>query len=289
MSRRNLKGMVVAISGASAGIGRELGLRLVDAGAKLSVCARRLDRLEVFESMNKSHLDGPLCFCMHADVSKTQDCELFIARTLEKFGRIDTLVCNAGYGLYRKTHEFTPAEVREMFATNVFGTTDMIHTAVPAMAKQEPRPGEKYRAQIMIVSSAAARRGVPFLGPYSATKAAQLSMAEALRVELRPTRIAITSVHPIMTKTDFGSAAESRPGSAKLPRGDRFTQTVEHVANRMIKAIESPVPEVWPHRPSRWALGMAALLPRMADRMMRKYAEDIELENPNDETRNPNQ
>jgi short-subunit dehydrogenase len=147
------------------------------------------------------------------------------------------------------------------------------------MAKQEPRPGEKWRGQIMIVSSAAARRGVPFLGPYSATKAAQLSMAEALRIELRPLRIAVTSVHPIMTKTEFGTVAEQRAGSAKLPRGDRFTQTVDHVARRMVAAIRNPVPEVWPHRPSRWALGMAALFPRFADRMMGKYARDIETQN----------
>lgn len=273
MSSRDLKDMVVAISGASAGIGQTLAEQLSAAGAKLALCARRMDRLE---ALNKKLGGGHLL--LRADVAQQADCETFVARTLEHFGRLDTLVCNAGYGLYRKTHEFSPAEIREMFATNVFGTTDMIHAAVPTMAKQEPRGGEKYRGQIMIVSSAAARRGVPFLGPYSATKAAQLSMAEALRVELRPVRIAVTSVHPIMTKTEFGTVAEQRAGSAKLPRGDRFTQTVEHVASRMVTAIRRPVPEVWPHRPSRWALGMAALFPRFTDRMMRKYSRDIEGE-----------
>jgi short-subunit dehydrogenase len=293
MSRRQLKGMVVAISGASAGIGRELAMRLGDCepNAKVALCARRTDRFAIFEEMNHDlcHPNGMPFLCLRADVSRTEDCEMFIARAIEHFGRLDTLVCNAGYGMYKKTADFTPAEMREMFATNVFGTTDLIRVAVGAMAKQQPRPGEKWRGQIMIVSSAAARRGVPFLGPYSATKAAQLSIAEALRVELRPLRIAVTSVHPIMTKTEFGSAAESKPGSAKLPRGERFTQTVEHVVKRMIKAIERPIPEVWPHRPSRWALGMAALFPRMADRMMGKYASDIERENPKSETRNPNQ
>ena len=62
--------------------------------------------------------------------------------------------------------------------------------AVPAMLKQDLRDG--IRGQIMIVSSAAARRGVPFLGPYAATKAAQLALAEAMRVELKPRRIAVT-------------------------------------------------------------------------------------------------
>jgi short-subunit dehydrogenase len=274
MSWRDLRGMVVAISGASAGIGAALAEQLSAAGAKLALCARRLDRIE---QLNQKLGGGHLC--LRVDVAQTADCEAFIAATINRFGRIDTLVCNAGYGLYRKTHEFSPQQVREMFATNVFGTSDMIHVAVPAMAKQEPRLGEKWRGQIMIVSSAAARRAIPFLGPYSATKAAQLSMAEALRVELRPLRIAVTSVHPIMTKTEFGDAAEQRTGSAKLPRGGGFTQTVEHVAGRMVGAIERPKPEVWPHRASRWALGIAGLFPGVADRMVDKLRRDIEAAN----------
>src|SRR2546421_2220788 len=239
--RRNLQGMVVAVTGASAGIGKELAVQLSARGAKLALSARRMDKLE---ELNKSL--GGQHLIVRADVSVQAECEAFVAKTLERFGRIDTLVCNAGYGLYQLTHEFPPDEMRRIFATNVFGTTDVIHAAVPAMLKQEKRDG--LRGQIMIVSSAAARRATPFIGPYSATKAAQLSIAEALRVELRPQRIAVTSFHPIMTKTDFGAAAEEK-GNVKLPRGDAFTQTVEHVAGRMLAGIERPRPEVWPHRP----------------------------------------
>ena len=266
--------MVVAISGASAGIGQALAEQLARSGARLALCARRVERLE---ELNRKLGGGHLT--VGADVARTEDCEAFVRQTLERYGRIDTLVCNAGYGLYRKTHEFTPQEMRDLFATNVFGTSDMIHAAVPAMVNQQPPGGEKWRGQIMIVSSAAARRGVPFLGPYSATKAAQLSLAEALRVELRPLRIAVTSVHPIMTKTEFGSVAENRPGSAKLPRGERFRQTVDHVVRRMVAAIERPTAEVWPHRPTRWGLGLATLFPGTADHAMSRYCRDIEAEN----------
>jgi short-subunit dehydrogenase len=130
----------------------------------------------------------------------------------------------------------------------------------------------------MIVSSAAARRATPYLGPYSATKAAQLSIAEAMRVELKPAKIAITSIHPIMTKTEFGRVAEST-GQIKLPRGDAFTQSVDHVAKRMVAAIEKPTAEVWPSRSSRWVLGAATLMPRVVDRMMTKFRRDVEAEN----------
>jgi short-subunit dehydrogenase len=271
--RRDLRDMVVAISGASAGIGETLAKQLAERGAKLALCARRIEKLEALnQQLGGGHL------IVRADVSKIEDCDAFIAATLGRFGRIDTLVCNAGYGMYKPAHEFTPQEMRDMFATNVFGTTDLIHAAIGPMLKQDVH-ADGWRGQIMIVSSAAARRAMPYLGPYSATKAAQLSLAEAMRVELKPAKIAVTSVHPIMTKTEFGQVAELA-GQIKLPRGgDAFTQTVDHVAKRMVAAIEKPCAEVWPHRISRWVLGSATLMPRVVDRMMSKYRGKIEQEN----------
>jgi short-subunit dehydrogenase len=263
--------MVVVISGASAGIGKALAEQLSARGAKLALCARRIEKVE---ELNNQLGGGHLC--VRADVAATSDCESFIARALERFGKIDTLVCNAGFGLYRKAHEYSPAAMRQLFATNVFGTTDLIHAAVPAIARQEFRDG--YRGQVMIVSSVAARRGVPYLGPYSATKAAQLSIAEAMRIELRGVGIAVTSVHPIMTKTEFGQVAESG-GDVQLPRGGQKSQSVEHVARRMVRAIEKPTTEVWPHRPTRWGVALATLMPGVADLALRRYLQNVEAAN----------
>ncbi|MEA2710918.1 MAG: uncharacterized protein QOF78_3519 [Phycisphaerales bacterium] len=263
--------MVVAITGASAGIGRTLAEQLDARGAKLALCARRMDRLE---ALNREL--GNRHFIMRADVASQADCEMFVQRAIEHFGRIDTLVANAGYGQYRLTHEMSGEDVRKMFATNVFGTTDLIHAAVPHMLKQEPRDG--VRGQIMIVSSAAARRGVPYLGPYAATKAAQLSIAEALRVELKDRGIAVTSVHPVMTKTEFGEVAETG-GDVVLPRGGGPRQTVEHVAGKMIRAIETPKREVWPHRLTRVQLAFAALFPGLGDFAMAHYLRAVRRSN----------
>jgi NAD(P)-dependent dehydrogenase (short-subunit alcohol dehydrogenase family) len=182
--------MVVIITGASAGIGRALAQKLAQQGAKLVLSARRVEKLdELNRELGGSHLT------LRADVSNHDDCQNLVEQTLTRFGRIDTLVCNAGYGIARGVADSTHEDVARMFATNVYGTLDPIRAAVPIMRKQEPRDG--YRGQIMIVSSAAARRGLPFFGIYSATKAAQLSIAEALRVELKPDQVAVTSVHPI--------------------------------------------------------------------------------------------
>src|SRR5688572_7254820 len=189
---RDLRDMVVVITGASAGIGRTLAEQLSARGAKLVLAARRVEKLD---ELNRAL--GGTQLTLRADVSSTADCETLVRAAIDRFGRIDTLVCNAGYGSYKLVADTSPEEVRRMFVTNVFGTTDCIHAALPHMMKQPMRDG--VRGQVMIVSSAAARRGVPYLGPYAATKAAQLSIAEALRVELRPHHVAVTSVHPVMT------------------------------------------------------------------------------------------
>lgn len=258
---RTLDGMVVVITGASAGIGRALAEALSPRGARLVLAARRIERLE---SLNQ--ILGGRHLCVRSDVSRREDCEAVIASTVDRFGRIDTLVCNAGHGILRPVAETTPEQVQEIFQANVFGTVDCVRAAVPHMLGREPANG--WRGQVMIVSSAVARRGLPYFGAYSATKAAQLSLAEALRVELRPRRIAVTSVHPIGTDTEFGDAAASRGGGriARIPGEVR--QTAAQVARKMARAIERPVPEVWPHAPSRWALGLASLVPGWVDRIM---------------------
>jgi len=197
-------------------------------------------------------------------------------RAVQHYGRIDTLVCNAGYGIYQSVAETSPQQMRDIFATNFFGTTDCIHFAVPIMLRQSLRDG--YRAQVMIVSSSVARRGIVFMGAYCATKAAQLSIAEALRVELMPHRIAVTSVHPIQTGTEFGRVAEAA-GHIRMP-GSPVRQPVQLVAQRMMRAIERPVAELWPFAASRWAFGLGTLLPGLVDRMILKYREKVLRHNP---------
>jgi short-subunit dehydrogenase len=269
--RREIRDMVVVITGASAGIGKALAEALAPRGAKLVLAARRGDRLDTLSAqLGGGHL------AVVTDVARREDCERLIARSVEHFGRIDTLVLNAGYGYYRLVADTTPDDVRRIFATNVFGTTDCIAAAAPHLLRQEVRGGG-YRAQVMIVSSAAARRSPPYLGVYGATKAAQLSVAEAMRVELRPQRIAVTSVHPIMTSTEFGQVAETF-GDVKIPRSG-VSQTVEQVAAAMVRAIERPRPEVWPHRMSRWGLGFATLAPGLVDRALNRYRRRVAAAN----------
>jgi short-subunit dehydrogenase len=272
--RRKIDGMVVVITGASAGIGKALAEALSARGANLALAARRIERLEQLNAELRGGGKGGH-LVLRADVSREEDCRNLIAQTVERFGRIDTLVCNAGYGMARAIGDSSHEDVQRMFGTNVYGTLDCVRAAVPVMVKQETR--DRWRGQVVIVSSAAARRGLPFFGIYSATKAAQLSLAEALRVELRPSRIAVTSVHPIGTQTEFFDVAQELGGlKMPVPGTGEVRQTALAVARKMVRAIERPRPELWPFRAARWGLSMATLMPGLVDRVMARYRGGME-------------
>lgn len=250
---RPLAGMTIAITGASSGIGEALARHVHANGAKVVLAARRVDRLQELAK------ELPGARIIVADVSKPEDCAALIAAVPE----LDTLVCNAGYGLAKSICNTTEDDWLALVRTNVFGTTACIAAAVPILRQRPLRQG--WRGQIVIVSSALARRGRPEGGAYSATKAAQLSIAEALRVELTADCIAVTSVHPIATTSEFVSVASGWKTGAREPQ-----QTAEHVAACIAKAIVRPRPEVWPHRLSRWGLSLATLWPSLLDGYFRR-------------------
>lgn len=259
---RDLDGMVVAITGASAGIGRALASALAGAGARLVLGARRL---ELLEALNGELGGGHLC--VRTDVAKPEDCAAFVAAAHARFGRLDTLVCNAGFAFLRSIADTSAAEWRELLAINLGGTTECVRAALPLMLAQERRQG--CRGQILVVSSCLARRALPDLGAYAATKAAQLSLVEALRVELAGTGVVASAMLPVGTDTDFKAVAQERSTRTMLPPG-RFEirQSAATVAACMVRGIVHPVPELWSHAPSRWVAALATCVPGLADRVL---------------------
>lgn len=254
---RQLPGMVTIITGASDGIGAALARRLAAAGGRLVLNARGTDRLaDLAADLPGEHLTVP------GDVADPATSAALVAAALGRWGRIDTVVANAGYGLVAPIATTSPAQWQAILGVNLLGTTHLIQAAVPALRQQSLRDG--WRGQVMIVSSALARRGRPEAGAYSATKAAQLSVAEALRVELVDDRIAVTCVHPIATATGFVAAAEAHGGTWARTAAEPVQSSTE-VAAAMARALERPRAEVWPHALSRWALGLGTLWPTLFD------------------------
>src|SRR5436305_12970231 len=111
---------VIAITGASAGIGRATALRVARDGASVAICARRAGKLdEVAAEIEKA---GGRAFPFVSDVTQEDDMDVFVRRTVETFGRLDVMMCNAGFGIYGAIDEITPDQMRKVMDINYFGT-----------------------------------------------------------------------------------------------------------------------------------------------------------------------
>src|SRR6185295_19447629 len=141
----------MAITGASAGIGRATAVRLARDGAKLIVCARRGDRLEVVAA--EIAAAGGEALPVVADVTQPGDMEMLVERAIERFGRLDVMICNAGFGIYGIVDDITPDQMRRLVDVNYHGTFNAAHAALPVFRRQ--RSGH-----LVIVSSIVGKRGV---------------------------------------------------------------------------------------------------------------------------------
>jgi 3-oxoacyl-[acyl-carrier protein] reductase len=200
----DLKDQVVAITGASAGIGRATARELARAGARVVLGARRRDRLEAIES----EFPGQVA-AVEMDVRKPADSRRFVATALERFGRLDSLVANAGMGMYGGILDRSDEELATMLDTNVAGTVWPIRAAVPEMLKAG-------RGDIVIVASVAGFRGGADEAVYAATKFAQVGLAGSLDRELRDKGIRVTTIGPAGTSTEFAIGAGRTEGMPEL-------------------------------------------------------------------------
>ena len=256
MARHDLRGAVVAITGASAGIGQATALAFARQGARLAVGARRSDRLQ--ELAHQIEALGGECMALALDVAQEAEVQRFVAATVERFGRLDVMVNNAGYGVRGKVEDTPVASFRRLMEVNFLGTVYGCQAALPMMRKQGS-------GVIINVSSIVGHRSLPGGGAYAASKAAQISLTESLRAELAGTGIAACSVHPIGTATEFAEVAlresEGRRGGPVGPQ-----QTAEDVAEAIVRCARHPRPEVFPFAFSRPLVWLNALWPALVDR-----------------------
>lgn len=187
----DLKDTVVVITGASAGIGRATARELASVGARVVLGARRQERLAELET----EFPGQ-AVAVEMDVRSPDDCRRLVETALERFGRLDSLVANAGIGMYGGILDHTDEALTTMLDTNVAGTVWPIRAAVPEMAKNG-------RGDIVIVASVAGFRGGADEAVYAATKFAQVGLAGALDRELREKGIRVTTIGPAGTATEF--------------------------------------------------------------------------------------
>lgn len=219
----SLAGKIVAVTGASSGIGAESALQFAKRGATVVLVARRKERLDSLAgSLGKNAM---VCKC---DVSDKEQVKNMSRQVLERFGRLDVLVNNAGFAIYGPVSRLTIEEIESQMATNYLGMVYCVKSFLPSMLEQKS-------GHIVNVASVAASFGLPGIAPYCASKFAMLGFSEGLSHELKGTGVGVTVVSPIMVKTDFFDG----PSFKSMPKSSSTALSARTVANAVVSAASS--------------------------------------------------
>jgi NADP-dependent 3-hydroxy acid dehydrogenase YdfG len=181
---------VFLITGASSGIGEATARRAVEAGYHVVLGARSLDKLEALVA----ELGSDHALAQRCDVTEWADQEALVAAALDRFGRLDVALANAGFGAKRGFLEESPEFWKSMVLTNVYGCALTIRATLPALKES--------KGHLLLTGSVAGRRALAG-SLYSATKWAVTAMGEAARLELNGTGVRVTLIEPGSVDTPF--------------------------------------------------------------------------------------
>jgi NAD(P)-dependent dehydrogenase (short-subunit alcohol dehydrogenase family) len=182
------------ITGASRGFGLRVARLALERGANVVATARRA------EAVRDALGDHPNLLAVALDVTDETRAQAAVKAATERFGRIDVLLNNAGFGLLGAVEEASAEDVERLYRTNVFGLLNVTRAVLPVMRAQ--RSG-----RILNISSIGGYRGAAGFGVYSSTKFAVEGLSEALHAELAPLGIAVTVIEPGYFRTDFLDAS----------------------------------------------------------------------------------
>jgi short-subunit dehydrogenase len=259
---------VTIITGASDGIGAETARQIAHrdhAGAALVLAARNVEKLEKLAT--ELRLEGSTVLVVPTDVTDRNACIALIEKAASTFGRIDTLIVNAGMSAHANFAEIKPEDLHwmhDLMELNYFGSIWPIHAALPHLAETKGR--------IAVVSSVAGLIGVPGRSAYSGTKFALSGFCEALRSELEPSGISVTIVYPGVVKTDIRKVGYGASGEALGTSGVREDDmmSVEEAVRLMLDSLQRRKREVLMTRQMRLGRWLKLIAPRIVDRMALK-------------------
>lgn len=266
----DLRNQTVVVTGASSGIGEATVRRLAQAGANTVLFARRAERIaELARQVDPS---GKTTLSVVGDLTSPDDRQRLIEQTVTRFGRIDGLVNNAGFGQRGPIERVSLEAIRRNFETNVFSLLGLVQLVAPIMRAQN-------RGRIINVGSVAGRIARPMSSVYDATKHAVEAFSDGLRGELKPFGIQVVLVRPGFISTEFVAAADAastdvieNPGPyapfvESFRCGARKLRSVAGAPDDVAKVIECALSAAYPK--SHYAvpghaklfLGMKWLLP----------------------------
>jgi short-subunit dehydrogenase len=270
MAVGNLQGKVAVITGGSSGIGAATARALAAEGMDLVLAARRADRLTTVAQSIRAM--GRRVETVEIDVAAPNASNALLDAAERAFGRFDVVFANAGYGMERAHHDTPEADLRHMFEVNFFASTDLITQAARRLIAADRK------GHLLMCSSCLAKFTLPYYGAYAATKAAQGMMCRAMRFELEPHGIEVSSVHPVTTVTEFFEQSAARSGlqstGSKVPdhAPKFFVQPPERVAKAIVRCLKRPRSEVWTSLAVRLAAGLITAFPGMFDGACRREA-----------------
>ncbi len=252
----SLQNRVVWITGASSGIGALTAKLLADKGAIPVLTARSLDKLqEISAQIRGTHAVWAM------DVTDTAQVEQTAARIHERYGRLDILLNNAGYGEFIPFQDADLAHFQDMMDVNYFGVIRCTKAALPYMTKA----GEGH---IVNVASLAGKIGTPKSSGYTATKHAVIGLTESLRQELAPAGILVSAVNPGPIATPFFDRAD--PEGNYLRNLGSFVMPPEKVARAVVRVMEKRLKEIDLPKAAAAGVWLRRAFPRWTDAIAAK-------------------
>jgi short-subunit dehydrogenase len=260
-------GKVIAITGASEGIGAELARQASGKGVWLALAARNLEKLA--KVAEECRLLGAEAVAIRCDVSVEDDCRRFIEEAVRKYSSLDILINNAGVSGHARFEDVTDfAWYEQMMRVNYFGSLWCTRYALSHLKKR--------RGQLVGIASLAARVGVPGRTAYSPSKAAQALLFEALRLELKDSGIDVTVVYPGVVATDIrlhGYGADGRAAGYSGLKEDK-AMSVQECARQILDATQARKRQLVMTLQARIGLWLQLLAPKLVDRMVLNAVKD---------------
>lgn len=255
------KNKTVAITGGSDGIGKALIELLLPLGAKVATCARNQDKLY---DLQLRHSNSPL-HCVVADVSKYNDCKLFIESTIKQFGGIDILINNAGISMRSLLKDAELDVFKKVMDINYFGSVYCTKLALQSIIDR--------KGTIVGISSIAGYRGLPGRSGYSASKFALNGWLEAVRTELMEDEVNVMWVCPGFTRSNIRNAAlnANSQSHGESPMNEAELMSPRECAGHILNAIEKKKRTLILTFKGKQTVFVNKFFPSWADKLTRKF------------------
>ncbi len=253
---------VVIITGASYGIGKELALQFADGGAWLTLAARNVKNLE--EVAKQCIQRGAKAIVIPTDVAEKSNCQNLIEGAISKYGRVDTLVNNAGFGIASRFTDLDDITLFErVIQVNLMGSVYCTHYALPYLKETSGR--------LVGVSSLRGKFPSATADGYGASKHAMAGFFDSLRIELAGSGVSVTMIYPGWVSTGISSRALNAYGhqTGKISIHERDAMTVDTCARMIIQAVEKRKREVVMTLKGKLGLWIRLIAPGVVDQISR--------------------